>query len=69
MYLVHVLVLDVVEKFQPAFLRGSGILIVCVAYVLTLAGASIMYVAIERPCIAFGREVSTDGAAGAQRVQ
>jgi peptidoglycan/LPS O-acetylase OafA/YrhL len=73
MNLIHVLVLDVVERFQPAFLRGSGVLIVCVAYVLTLAGASMMYVAIERPCIAFGRQLSKRVAqrapSGPQRVQ
>lgn len=58
MYLIHVLVLNLVEKVQPAFLTDQGILIVCVAYGLTLAGASMMYVAIERPCIAFGRRLS-----------
>jgi peptidoglycan/LPS O-acetylase OafA/YrhL len=59
MYLIHVLVLNFVEKFQPAFLADNGILIVFVAYGLTLAGASLMYVAIERPCIAMGRRLST----------
>jgi peptidoglycan/LPS O-acetylase OafA/YrhL len=58
MYLIHVLVVDLVEKVQPAFLADQGILIVCVAYGLTVAGASLMYLAIERPCIAFGRRLS-----------
>jgi peptidoglycan/LPS O-acetylase OafA/YrhL len=59
MYLIHVLVLDFVEKIQPAFMDNRGVLIVCVAYSLTLGGASLMYVAIERPCIALGRSLST----------
>jgi peptidoglycan/LPS O-acetylase OafA/YrhL len=58
MYLIHVLVLDALEKILPAFLVGQGTVTVCVAYGLTLAGASLMYVAVERPCIAFGRRWS-----------
>jgi len=58
MYLIHVLVLNLVEKIEPASLVENGIPTVCVAYGLTLAGASLMYVAIERPCIALGRRLS-----------
>jgi peptidoglycan/LPS O-acetylase OafA/YrhL len=58
MYLIHVLVLDLLAKVTPAFIADSGILSVCLGYGLTLAGASIIHVAIERPCIAFGRRLS-----------
>jgi peptidoglycan/LPS O-acetylase OafA/YrhL len=58
MYLIHVLVLNSVERFWPPSLPRNGILIVISAYAATLACASMMYVAIERPCIAFGRYLS-----------
>jgi peptidoglycan/LPS O-acetylase OafA/YrhL len=58
MYLVHVLVLDSVEKIWPQVLPRNAILVVVSAYVLTLAAAALMYVGIERPCIALGRRLS-----------
>jgi peptidoglycan/LPS O-acetylase OafA/YrhL len=58
MYLIHVLAIDGVEKILPASLIVNGVLTVCVAYGLSLAGASLMYVAIERPCVAYGRRLS-----------
>jgi peptidoglycan/LPS O-acetylase OafA/YrhL len=58
MYLIHVLVLNLVEKIPAAFLPRNAILVVCVAYGFTLAGAALMYIAIEQPCIALGRRLS-----------
>ena len=58
MYLVHALVLNLVQKIPAAVLGHNAILIVCVAYGVTLAVAALMYVAIEQPCIAFGRRLS-----------
>jgi peptidoglycan/LPS O-acetylase OafA/YrhL len=58
MYLIHVLVLNFVEKIQPAFLADNGIFIVFVAYGITLAVASLMHAAIERPAVALGRRLS-----------
>ncbi len=58
MYLIHVLVINLVEKIPAAFLGRNAIFIVCVAYALTLAGAALMFIAIEQPCIALGRRLS-----------
>jgi peptidoglycan/LPS O-acetylase OafA/YrhL len=58
MYLIHGLVLNLVEKIPAAFLPRNAILMVCVAYGFTLAGAALMYIAIEQPCIALGRRLS-----------
>ena len=58
MYLIHVLVLNLVEKIPAAFLGRNAIFIVCVAYGFTFAGAALMYIAIEQPCIALGRRLS-----------
>jgi peptidoglycan/LPS O-acetylase OafA/YrhL len=58
MYLIHVLMLNVVEKVPPRFLPPNWLLIVGIGYLLSIAGASLIYVAIERPCIGFGRTLS-----------
>lgn len=58
MYLIHVLVLNAVETLAPRWLPENAVVIVMVAYVMTLCGASLMYVTIERPCIAAGRRLS-----------
>jgi len=56
MYLIHVLMLNVVERV-PNF-PANWLLIVAVGYLLTIAVASLIYWAIERPCIAFGRQLA-----------
>lgn len=58
MYLIHVLVLNVVENVLPKFVKPSWFLVVGAAYVLTIVAASVMHVTIERPCIAYGRKMS-----------
>ena len=58
MYLIHMLVLNLVEKIPAAFLGRNAIFIVCVAYGFTFAGAALMYIVIEQPCLAFGRRLS-----------
>jgi peptidoglycan/LPS O-acetylase OafA/YrhL len=58
MYLIHVLVLDSVEKIWPQALPRNAIFVVVAAYALTLAGAALIYVVVERPCIALGRRMS-----------
>jgi peptidoglycan/LPS O-acetylase OafA/YrhL len=58
MYLIHVLVLNVVEDVLPKLLAPNWYLVIGTSYVLTIAAASLMHVTIERPCIAFGRKLS-----------
>jgi peptidoglycan/LPS O-acetylase OafA/YrhL len=38
--------------------HADAISIVLLAYFVTLGGAAVMYVVIERPCIAVGRRLS-----------
>jgi len=58
MYLIHVLMLNVVEMVPAKILPPNWLLVVGIAYVLTIAGGSLIYVAIELPCIGFGRMLS-----------
>ena len=58
MYLIHVLVLNAVEMLAPRWLPANAVVVVMVAYALTLGGASLLYVTVERPCIAAGRRLS-----------
>jgi peptidoglycan/LPS O-acetylase OafA/YrhL len=57
-YLIHVLAIDVVEKVLGRFVTPNWANVVAVAFVVSLAGASLMHVAIELPCIALGRRLS-----------
>jgi peptidoglycan/LPS O-acetylase OafA/YrhL len=57
-YLIHVLVIDFTEKVLARFITPNWIIVVAVSFMLTLAGASVMHIAIELPCIALGRRLS-----------
>ncbi len=57
-YLIHVLAIDSVEKLSARFLPPNAILLVGIAYLVSIAGASLIYVAIERPFMSFGRHLS-----------
>jgi len=58
MYLIHVLVADAVGHLTPKVLPANWFAVVTFSYLLSLAGASLMYLTIERPCIGLGRRLS-----------
>jgi peptidoglycan/LPS O-acetylase OafA/YrhL len=57
-YLIHVLAIDVVESVLGRFVTLNWAWVVGVAFVLSLAGASLMHSFIELPCIALGRRLT-----------
>lgn len=57
-YLIHVLAIDFAEKVLPHFVTPNWINVLALAFVVSLAAASLMHVAIELPCIALGRRLS-----------
>jgi peptidoglycan/LPS O-acetylase OafA/YrhL len=58
MYLIHVLVADSIGHLTPKIVPPNWFTVVILSYLASLAGASLMYVLIERPCINFGRRLS-----------
>jgi peptidoglycan/LPS O-acetylase OafA/YrhL len=59
MYLIHILAINFVEKVMVRLSIHNWILIVAVSFGVTLLGASLLQILVEKPCIAFGRQVST----------
>ena len=57
-YLIHVLSIDTVERLVPRFLPSNAFLLVGIAYLVSIAGASVIYAAIEQPSISLGRHLS-----------
>ena len=57
-YLVHVLAIDLADKVLVRFVSLNWMNVLALAFVVSLAGASLMHVAIELPCIALGRRLS-----------
>jgi peptidoglycan/LPS O-acetylase OafA/YrhL len=57
-YLIHVLAIDLVEKVMGRFVTLNWVNVLSVSFVVSLATASLMHVAIELPCIALGRRLS-----------
>jgi peptidoglycan/LPS O-acetylase OafA/YrhL len=57
-YLIHVLAIDLVEKVLQRFVALNWINVLAVSFVVSLAVASLMHVAIELPCISLGRRLS-----------
>jgi peptidoglycan/LPS O-acetylase OafA/YrhL len=58
MYLIHVLAINAVEKILPRFSAPTWLTVVGLSYGASLLGACILQAAVERPCMAFGRELS-----------
>jgi peptidoglycan/LPS O-acetylase OafA/YrhL len=58
MYLVHVLAINVVERVLPKLVSLHWTTVIGLSYCLSLLGACVLYVGIERPCVAFGRRLS-----------
>jgi peptidoglycan/LPS O-acetylase OafA/YrhL len=58
MYLIHVLVIDFVERvvMRGMTLRWYGV--IPVAYGLSFLGATVIFYAVERPCVRYGRRVA-----------
>ena len=57
-YLIHILAIDLVEKILGRFVTLNVVNVVGFAFVLSLAGASLMHIFIELPCIALGRRLT-----------
>jgi len=57
-YLIHVLAIDLVEKELGRLVTLNWVNVLVVSFVVSLAAASLMHVAIELPCIALGRRLS-----------
>jgi peptidoglycan/LPS O-acetylase OafA/YrhL len=58
MYLIHVLVIDFVERVGA---RTGGLrwyVVIPVAYGLSVLGATVIFYAVERPCTKFGRRAA-----------
>jgi peptidoglycan/LPS O-acetylase OafA/YrhL len=58
MYLIHVLVADAIGQLTPKVLPPNWFVVVTFSYLASLAGASLMYLIIERPCVELGRRLS-----------
>jgi peptidoglycan/LPS O-acetylase OafA/YrhL len=57
-YLIHVLVLDSVSRLSVSVLPANAFVLVMIAYVGSVAFASLMHVLIEQPCINWGKRMS-----------
>jgi peptidoglycan/LPS O-acetylase OafA/YrhL len=58
MYLIHVLVMHTVEKFAGILHVNNWYTVVPVVYLVSFAGATILFYLVERPCLAYGRRLS-----------
>jgi len=58
MYLIHVLVLNAVEKSLPQNFPAECFVAVILTYALALVGAQMLYVSVERPFVRLGRRLS-----------
>lgn len=57
-YLIHVLAINLVEKVLARFMTLNWANVIGVAFLVSLAGASLMHIAIELPCISLGRKLT-----------
>jgi peptidoglycan/LPS O-acetylase OafA/YrhL len=57
-YLIHVLAIDFVEKVLAQFVTLNWANVIVVAFLVSLAVASSMHIAIELPCISLGRRLT-----------
>ena len=58
MYLIHVLVINFVEPIAVRMGVARWYFVIPVAYGLSFLGATLLFYALERPCIAFGRKLA-----------
>ena len=55
MYLIHVLAMNLVGRCVPFPVPGRWYVVLPLGYAASLAGAALLHVLIERPCIDYGR--------------
>jgi peptidoglycan/LPS O-acetylase OafA/YrhL len=58
MYLIHVLVIHAVERLAALLHMNVWYAVVPAAYLVSFAGATVLFYLIERPCLAYGRRLS-----------
>ena len=58
MYLIHVLVLHSVQKLADILHANFWYTVIPVTYLLSFAGATVLFYLVERPCLAFGQRLS-----------
>jgi peptidoglycan/LPS O-acetylase OafA/YrhL len=57
-YLIHMLAANSVAKILPPYIASNWVEVVGVTFAVSIAGASLLHVAIEQPCISMGRRLS-----------
>ena len=60
MYLIHVLVIHAVEKIAALLHACVWYTVVPFAYLVSFAGATVLFYLVERPCLTFGRRLSKE---------
>jgi peptidoglycan/LPS O-acetylase OafA/YrhL len=58
MYLIHVLVIHAVEKLATLLHVSLWYMVIPAVYLLSFAGATVLFYLVERPCLAYGRGLS-----------
>lgn len=58
MYLIHVLVIHTVERTLTLLHACVWYTVVPVAYLVSFAGATVLFYLVERPCLVYGRRLS-----------
>jgi len=62
MYLIHVLAANAVSQLAPPALNSHWLVALAGTFAISLAGASVLYVVVEKPCIRFGRTLAARAA-------
>jgi len=58
MYLIHVLVINSVERVPVKEAGTHWYVVIPAAYLLSFGGATVIYYAVERPCVRYGRKLA-----------
>ena len=58
MYLIHVLVINFVERVLVQGGWSKTYIVIPVAYLLSFGGATVIYYSVERPCVRYGRKLA-----------
>lgn len=58
MYLIHVLVINFVERVLVKGGWTRWYVVIPAAYLLSFGGATVIYYAVERPCVRYGRQLA-----------
>ena len=58
MYLIHVLIIHAVERVAARLHVGVWYTVVPAAYLVSFAGATLLFYLVERPCLSYGRRLS-----------